>query len=181
MQVVRRWPDDSYIWPRSAGRPGIRVVLGQSGRAPRKFLTRRNFPQMYAHANQQLQMVWRSPLNPSRPFLQVHGCCVYKLTTRDPKTGEVVSVIDDVEEVRRVVYAMQSKIYAAERIYAHRWVEGDLVIFHNRGVMHSITGQLAKKETKRLLWQCTMTSGAPPKPFRDTPGVNATGFVRVEA
>ncbi|KAI4594916.1 hypothetical protein KJ359_007439 [Pestalotiopsis sp. 9143b] len=126
-------------------------------------------------------MVWRSPLNPSRPFLQVHGCCVYKLTTRNPKTGEVVSVVDDVEEVRRVVYAMQSKIYAAERIYAHRWVEGDLVIFHNRGVMHSITGQLARKETKRLLWQCTMTSGAPPKPFRDTPGVNATGFVRVEA
>jgi xanthine dioxygenase len=128
-------------------------------------------------------MVWKNPLNPSRPFLQVHGCCVYKLTTRNPQTGEE-TVIDDVEEVRKIVYNMQKKIYAAKHIYAHRWIEGDLVIFHNRGVMHSITGQLEQhdaKDKQRLLWQCTMTSGAPPKPFRDYPGVNATGFVRAQA
>ncbi|ETS77215.1 hypothetical protein PFICI_11089 [Pestalotiopsis fici W106-1] len=128
-------------------------------------------------------MVWKNPLNPSRPFLQVHGCCVYKLTTRNPQTGEE-TVIDDVEEVRKIVYNMQKKIYAAKHIYAHRWIEGDLVIFHNRGVMHSITGQLEQhdaKDKQRLLWQCTMTSGEPPKPFRDYPGVNATGFVRAQA
>ncbi|KAJ6084295.1 hypothetical protein N7486_011095 [Penicillium sp. IBT 16267x] len=88
-------------------------------------------------------MVWRNPLNPDRPFLQVHGCCVYKSSTRNPATGEV-TVIDDVENVRDVVYNMQKKIYAAENIYAHRWEEGDLVIFHNRDVMHSITGQLSQ-------------------------------------
>ena len=106
-------------------------------------------------------MVWRNPLNPDRPFFQVHGCCVYKLTTRNPATGEI-TVMDDVEKVREVVYKMQSKIYAAENIYAHHWQEGDVVIFHNRGVMHSITGQLAKykeeEDKRRLLWQCTMTS-----------------------
>lgn len=98
-----------------------------------------------------LEMVWRNPMNPDRPFLQVHGCCVYKLTTRNPATGEV-TIMDDVEQVRKLVYSMQRKIYAAENIYAHRWEEGDLVIFHNRGVMHSITGQLAKykeEEDKR--------------------------------
>ncbi|KAH7000589.1 alpha-ketoglutarate dependent xanthine dioxygenase [Ilyonectria destructans] len=123
-------------------------------------------------------MVWRNPMNPSRPFLQVHGCCVYKLTTRDPKTGDV-SVIDDVEKVRSIVYGFQKRIYAAENIYAHRWIEGDVVIFHNRGVMHSITGQLqSHAEGKRLLWQCTMSSQTPPRPFRAYPGVNDTGFVR---
>ncbi|KAJ6078794.1 hypothetical protein N7467_008547 [Penicillium canescens] len=127
-------------------------------------------------------MVWRSPMNPDRPFLQVHGCCVYKLTTRNPTTGEA-TVMDDVEKVREVVHNMQKKIYAAENIYAHRWQEGDVVIFHNRGVMHSITGQLAKykeeEDKKRMLWQCTMTSTTPPKPFRDYEGVNNTGYVRV--
>lgn len=89
--------------------------------------------------------------------------------------------MDDVEQVRKTVYEMQKKIYAAENLYAHRWEEGDLVIFHNRGVMHSITGQLEKhapEEKKRLMWQCTMTSNAAPQPFRSYPGVNDTGFAR---
>jgi alpha-ketoglutarate-dependent taurine dioxygenase len=120
-------------------------------------------------------------MNPDRPFLQVHGCCVYKLTTRNPTTGKA-TVMDDVEKVREVVHNTQKKIYAAENIYAHRWQEGDVVIFHNRGVMHSITGQLAKykeEDKKRMLWQCTMTSTTPPKPFLDYEGVNNTGYVRV--
>lgn len=92
------------------------------------------------------------------------------MTTKDPKTGKV-SIIDEVEQVRKIVYGFQKRIYTAENIYAHRWVEGDVVIFHNRGVMHSITGQLAQykedEEKKRLLWQCTMTSTTPPKAFRE--------------
>lgn len=127
-------------------------------------------------------MVWRNPLNPDRPFLQVHGCCVFKLTTKDPKTG-AVSVIDDVKKVRELVYGFQKRIWAAENIYAHRWREGDLVIFHNRGVMHSITGQLSahkeNEDKKRLLWQCTMTSGTAPKAFRPSACPNETGFVAV--
>ncbi|CAK7215110.1 hypothetical protein SCUCBS95973_002367 [Sporothrix curviconia] len=133
-------------------------------------------------------MVWRNP-GTDRPFLQVHGCCVYKLTTRNPATGET-TVMDDVEQVRATVYAMQRRIWQAGHIYAHGWKEGDLVVFHNRGVMHSITGQLAqyqKKDAadkvddakKRLMWQCTMTSGTAPKAFRKYAGVNETGFVRV--
>ncbi|RDW75729.1 alpha-ketoglutarate dependent xanthine dioxygenase-3 [Coleophoma crateriformis] len=114
-------------------------------------------------------MVWPNPRDATRPHLQFHGCCAYKLTTRNPATGEV-AVVDDVAEVRRVCYSLQKRIWAAENIYAHRWQEGDLVIFHNKGVMHSITGQLAQyredEEKKRLLWQCTMGSAEAPKAFR---------------
>lgn len=95
---------------------------------------------------------------------------MYKLTTKDPKTGDV-TVVDDVQTVRNICYALQKKIYAAENIYAHRWQEGDLVIFHNKGAMHSVTGQLENDEgdekKKRLLWQCTMGSAEPPKAFRE--------------
>lgn len=127
-------------------------------------------------------MVWRNPLNPERPFFQVHGCCVFKLSTRDPITGNI-SVIDDVAEVRKIVYGFQKRIWAAENIYAHKWEQGDLVIFHNRGVMHSITGQLSQykeqEDKRRLMWQCTMTSGEAPKAFNKYPGVNESGFAIV--
>lgn len=115
------------------------------------------------------QMVWLNPGTNNRPHLQVHGCCVYKLTTKDPKTGKV-TINEDVQSVRDICYAMQSKIYAAENIYAHRWQEGDLVIFHNKGVMHSITGQLGQRlgeeKAQRLLWQCTMGSTERPQAYR---------------
>ncbi|KAJ5607528.1 hypothetical protein N7537_004147 [Penicillium hordei] len=125
-------------------------------------------------------MVWRNPLNPDRPFLQVHGCCVYKLTTRNPATGEI-TVMDDVQKVREVVYKTQSKIYATENIYAHHWQEGDVVIFHNRGVMHSITGQLAKykdQDQEEVALAVHNDKHNSPKPFWDYEGVNDTGYVR---
>jgi alpha-ketoglutarate-dependent taurine dioxygenase len=63
-----------------------------------------------------------------------------------------------------------SKIYAPENIYFHRWQEGDLVIFHNRDVVHSITGELNAPSgdddpEKRLLWQCTMASSTKPEAY----------------
>jgi hypothetical protein len=36
-----------------------------------------------------------------------------------------------------------------------------------------------EEDKKRMLWQCTMTSTTPPKPFREYEGVNDTGYVRV--
>lgn len=89
------------------------------------------------------------------------------LETRNPETGES-TVIDDLDRVREICHGMQSKVYSAETIYAHRWQKGDLVMFHNRGVMHSITGQLAQyADRKRLLWQCSMAAGTWPEPYRD--------------
>ncbi|KAL2834799.1 alpha-ketoglutarate dependent xanthine dioxygenase [Aspergillus pseudoustus] len=165
-----------YIRQCKASEDGLTIpVFGRE--APLEKLSEWSWDRVAEHP-----IVWRNPLNPDRPFLQVHGCCVYRLTTRDPSTGEI-TVIDDVAKVREVVYNLQRKIYAAENIYAHRWEEGDLVIFHNRGVMRSITGQLAQyqkeKNKKRLLWQCTMTSNVSPKPFREHEDVNDTGYVRV--
>lgn len=75
------------------------------------------------------------------------------------------TVIDDLQEVRRICHALQSKVYAPENIFAHRWKRGDLVMFHNRGLLHSISGQLSKYPHRRLLWQCSMASRALPQAF----------------
>ncbi|WP_411028602.1 TauD/TfdA family dioxygenase, partial [Salmonella sp. s58998] len=73
--------------------------------------------------------------------------------------------MDDLAEVRRICHGLQSKVYRPEYIFAHRWQKGDLVIFHNRGVLHSITGHIANRPERRLLWQCSMASGTPPEAY----------------
>lgn len=108
-------------------------------------------------------MAWKNPGRPEQPHLQILGCCVHSLRTTDPKTGEVTT-ISDLAETRRICYEMQRKVVKPEHVYAHHWEEGDLVIFHNYGVWHSITGQLGK--TQRLMWQVTMRSGKEPEPAR---------------
>ncbi|KAL1591490.1 hypothetical protein SLS60_011882 [Paraconiothyrium brasiliense] len=109
-------------------------------------------------------MVWKNPVN-GEPHLQIAGCCVYSLTTIDPSTGNQ-TVITDLAEVRRICHGLQKKVYKPENVYAHAWQKGDLVMFHNRGVMHSISGQLAQYEERRLLWQCNMASSTPPEGYR---------------
>ncbi|KAK7954122.1 sulfonate dioxygenase [Apiospora saccharicola] len=115
------------------------------------------------------QMVWRNHGN-GKPHLQVLGCCVYALRTTNPATGEV-TVTDNLDEVRGICHKLTRKVYTPENIYAHRWQEGDLVIFHNRGVLHSITGELSRPSgdsdpEKRLFWQCTMASGTAPVAYQ---------------
>lgn len=109
-------------------------------------------------------MVWTNPAT-GLPHLQIAGCCVYALSTVDPATGRT-TVNADLGEVRRICHGLQSKVYAPENVYAHAWREGDLVMFHNRGVMHSISGQLAGCEERRLLWQCNLASGMEPVAWR---------------
>ncbi|KAI6835153.1 hypothetical protein KC340_g5635 [Hortaea werneckii] len=108
-------------------------------------------------------MVWKNPAT-GKPHLQILGCCVQALRTKDPKTG-FVTTIDDLHEVRSICHSFQSRAYSPENLYAHRWQKGDLVIFHNRGVMHSTTGQLAKHPERRLLWQCNMASLTEPEAY----------------
>lgn len=109
-------------------------------------------------------MVWRNHGN-GKPHLQILGCCVWSLKTTDPATGKQ-TVIDDLDDVRDICHRLQSKVYKAENIYAHRWQKGDLVIFYNQGVLHSITGQLSQSGGDRLFWQCSMASGTPPQSYR---------------
>ncbi|KAK8163465.1 alpha-ketoglutarate dependent xanthine dioxygenase [Phyllosticta citribraziliensis] len=121
------------------------------------------------HDNLTYPMVWKNH-GTGKPHLQILGCCVYSLRTTDPKTGQVTEMTDLVS-VRKTCRRLLSHVYAPENIYPHRWAEGDFVIFHNRGCLHSITGTLmgptdGDDKEKRLLWQCNMMSGTPPEPFK---------------
>ena len=100
-----------------------------------------------------LPLVWTNPVT-KKHHLQVHGCCIHQLELPD---GTVL----DLEDARKEVYRMMRPAISPDQVYAHAWDKGDLVIFHNRGVWHSVTGQFKEGE-KRLMHQCNIASGIDP-------------------
>ena len=50
---------------------------------------------------------------------------------------------------------------APKLVYAHDWSAGDLVIFNNRGVWHSVVGTL-KASDKRVFHQCNLAGSEGP-------------------
>lgn len=96
---------------------------------------------------------------PSRPWpnpvmgnlaLQIHPSATYAIHRAD------WSKIDDLEMLREIVHATQRPGTVPQCVYAHGWAEGDAVLFHNRGVLHSVVGAFAEHE--RLLRQCNVAA-----------------------
>ena len=102
-----------------------------------------------------LPMVWTNPVT-GKQHLQIHSCCVYKLV--DKKTGKVVA---ELEKAREICHKLVRPAISPSHVYAHAWNKGDLCIFHNRGVIHSVTGEMPSNE-KRLMHQCNVASGSDP-------------------
>ncbi|CDO94289.1 unnamed protein product [Kluyveromyces dobzhanskii CBS 2104] len=100
-----------------------------------------------------LPLVWTNPVT-KKHHLQVHGCCIHQLVLPD---GTVL----ELEDARKEVYRLMRPAIHPDNVYAHAWDKGDLVIFHNRGVWHSVTGQFQDGE-RRLMHQCNIASGTDP-------------------
>jgi len=97
-----------------------------------------------------LPMIWKNPVT-GNPALQIHPSAVRKIH-RDDGT-----VIDDLEKVRELVYNLQRPAISPQYVYAHDWEEGDLVLFNNRGVLHSVVGAFEDGEV-RLFRQCNLAA-----------------------
>ena len=50
---------------------------------------------------------------------------------------------------------------APRKVYAHPWRPGDLIIFNNRGVWHSVVGALRPGD-RRVYHQCNLASSEAP-------------------
>ncbi|KAK3318561.1 hypothetical protein B0H66DRAFT_243338 [Apodospora peruviana] len=99
---------------------------------------------------QVLPICWRNP-ETGRLAVQIHPSAVRKLHLADG------TVIEDLAEVREIVHRLQRPGIAPPLVYAHDWEEGDLVLFHNRGVLHSVVGAFAEDEV-RLFRQCNVAA-----------------------
>ncbi|KAI0156510.1 Clavaminate synthase-like protein [Xylariaceae sp. FL1272] len=106
-----------------------------------------------AHSQEEVQILplcWKNPVT-GNLALQVHPSAVRKLHLEDG------TVIDDLEKVRGIVHRLQRQGINSDRVYAHDWEQGDLVLFHNRGVLHSVVGAFAEDEV-RLFRQCNLAA-----------------------
>jgi alpha-ketoglutarate-dependent taurine dioxygenase len=95
-----------------------------------------------------LPMCWRNPVT-SALALQIHPSAVQALHLANG------TVVDDLETVREIVYKLQRPGIAPELVYAVDWEEGDMAVFNNRGVLHTVTGSFEEDEV-RVFRQCNI-------------------------
>ena len=101
-----------------------------------------------------LPMVWQNPVT-KKFAVQIHPSPVRKIHLKDG------TVIDNLAEVREIVHSLQRPGIAPEYVYAHDWKQGDLVLFNNHGVLHSVVGAF-KEDEVRLFRQCNLGASQPP-------------------
>lgn len=101
-----------------------------------------------------LPMCWKNPVT-GKLALQIHPSVVEKLHLADG------TVIDDLETVREIVHRLQRPGIAPELVYAVDWEEGDMAVFNNHGVLHSVTGSFLPEEV-RVFRQCNLAASEPP-------------------
>lgn len=100
-----------------------------------------------------LPMCWKNPAT-GKLALQIHPSAIQKLVLQDG------TVVDDLKEVRDIVYRLQRPGIAPGLVFPVDWEEGDFAIFNNRGVLHSVTGSFLPEEV-RIFRQCNMAASQP--------------------
>jgi alpha-ketoglutarate-dependent taurine dioxygenase len=99
-----------------------------------------------------LPMCWKNPVT-RKLAVQIH---------HSPSAIKAIhlpngTVIDDLDTASQMVHRLQRPAISPPYVYAHDWVEGDLVLFNNQGVAHSVVGAFSPEE-KRLFRQCNVAS-----------------------
>jgi alpha-ketoglutarate-dependent taurine dioxygenase len=144
-----RYAPHPYVWMKRARARSNGLGLWSEGRE----LSREELPPFEVEKIATLPLVWRNPLT-GKPSLQVHAYCVEDLIIDGESVG-------DLAECRRLLYALMRQAIAPTRVYAHPWRPGDLVIFNNRGVWHTVVGSLRPTDL-RIYHQCNLASSEPP-------------------
>ncbi|ODV64729.1 Clavaminate synthase-like protein [Hyphopichia burtonii NRRL Y-1933] len=146
-----------FISPAGATKDGLTMV------SEGKEMPFDKLPEWEVSKIKKLPMVWTNPVT-KKNHLQLHGCCLHKLHTKLPN-GETKTF--ELKEAREKAHQLMRPCISPSRVLAHSWSQGDLVIFYNRGVWHSVTGELKGvnngKDERRLMHQCNIASGLDPK------------------
>ncbi|KAJ7052296.1 hypothetical protein C8F01DRAFT_1221996 [Mycena amicta] len=115
-----------------------------------------------------LPMLWKVP-GSGDLAVQVHPCAVAELLISPlPENASQEGALypdgahlTDLKEVRELLYRMQRPAIAPSLVYPHDWNEKDLVLFHNRGVLHTVVGAFAEDQV-RAFHQCNLAASDDP-------------------
>lgn len=105
-------------------------------------------------------MAWNNPVT-GKIAMMVHPTCVGKIHLENGQ------VLGNLAEIRERLYKVQRPAIDPCYLYTHNWDEGDLVLFNNHGVMHSIVGSFEEAEV-RVFRQCNMAASRSPLAPKDT-------------
>jgi alpha-ketoglutarate-dependent taurine dioxygenase len=151
MKTQARYAPHPYVWMRNARARSDGLGLVSEGRE----LPRDQLPPFDVEKITTLPLVWKNPLT-GRPSLQLHAYCVEDLIVDGKPIG-------DLPTCRAILHDLMRPAIAPSRIYAHPWRDGDLVIFHNRALWHSVVGSLRPNEL-RVYHQCNLAASTAPPP-----------------
>lgn len=140
-----------YIWMSGARSRSDGLGMESESRE----LSEADLPPVEQDKIQVLPMCWKNPVT-GKLAIQIHPSAVRRIHLADG------SVIEDLKEVRDTIHRIQRPGIAPELVYPHDWVEGDLVLFNNRGVLHSVVGAF-KEDEVRLFRQCNMAASSFPE------------------
>ncbi|TFK83211.1 Clavaminate synthase-like protein [Polyporus arcularius HHB13444] len=107
-------------------------------------------------------MTWKNPVTGELHF-QVHPCGVRELFV-DPLPAVASregALYPDGAHLTNLMYKMQRPAIAPSLVYPLDWRENDLILFHNRGLLHSVVGEL-KKDQIRAFHQCNLAASDEP-------------------
>ncbi|KAH8094670.1 hypothetical protein BXZ70DRAFT_992019 [Cristinia sonorae] len=160
-----RYAPHPFVWMKGAKAVGTGLGLVTEGReVPLEML-----PEWEEGKVQELPMVWKNEVT-GNLHLQAHPCAAMQLII-DPvldaekKDGALYpdgARIEDLKEVRDLLYKIQRPAIAPKFIYPHDWKEKDLVIFHNRGLLHTALGTF-KEDQVRVFHQCNLAGSDFPR------------------
>ncbi|KZS93511.1 Clavaminate synthase-like protein [Sistotremastrum niveocremeum HHB9708] len=114
-------------------------------------------------------MLWKNPVTGAL-HLQVHPCGISSIhidplpagASREGALFPDGADITDLKEARDLIYKMMRPGIAPQLVYPHDWKEGDLVLFHNRGLLHSVVGAF-KPDQVRVFHQCNLAASSDPE------------------
>ena len=149
LRTRARYAPHPYVWIKNARARSNGLGLVSEGRE----LRRDQLPAFEEGKITTLPLVWVNPVT-GRRALQLHAYCVEDLLVDGKPIG-------DLETCRRLLYNLMRPAIAPARVYAHPWRDGDLVIFNNRGVWHSVVGSLGPTDL-RVYHQCNLASSEAP-------------------
>jgi alpha-ketoglutarate-dependent taurine dioxygenase len=151
LHTEARYAPHPYVWIKNARALSNGLGIVSEGRE----LARQDLPPFDEQEVVTLPLVWKNPLTRKRA-LQVHACCVEMLLTDGEPFGDLAAC-------RARLYALMRPAIAPAKVYTHPWRSGDLVIFNNRGLWHTVVGSLRASDG-RVFHQCNLAASEPPLP-----------------
>jgi alpha-ketoglutarate-dependent taurine dioxygenase len=161
-----RYAPHPYVWMAPAKAMSTGLGIENDGLE----LNKEELPMWETGKIKTFPMLWKNPKTGKLHF-QVHPCGAEALVIAPlpaDHSGDKSkalypdgATIEDLAEVRRVLYSMQRPAIAPKYVYPHDWKEGDLCLFHNRGVLHTVVGAFQEDQV-RSFWQCNLASSDEP-------------------